>query len=79
MIAGAETTLLPVLTGAFGVPYLLSTLLLDGALAWGVWRILAQARRGAAWSGAAWWLYKFSLLYLALLFLAMALDRAWRG
>jgi protoheme IX farnesyltransferase len=72
-------TLLPVLTGAFGVLYLLSALALNGLLAWGVWRIPAAARAGAPWSGPAWWLYKFSLLYLALLYLAMALDRAWRA
>jgi protoheme IX farnesyltransferase len=72
-------TLLPVLTGAFGVLYLASALALNGLLAWGVWRILAAARAGAPWSGPAWWLYKFSLLYLALLYLAMALDRAWRA
>jgi protoheme IX farnesyltransferase len=28
------------------------------------------------WTAPAWRLYKFSLLYLALLFLAMAIDRA---
>jgi protoheme IX farnesyltransferase len=72
-------TLLPVLTGAFGALYLASALALNGLLAWGVWRILAAARAGAPWSGPAWWLYKFSLLYLALLYLAMALDRAWRA
>ena len=72
-------TLLPVLTGAFGALYLVSALLLNALLGWGVWRIPAAVRRGAPWSGPAWWLYKFSLLYLALLYLAMALDRAWRA
>jgi len=32
-------------------------------------------RATAEWKGIAWWLYRFSLLYLALLFLAMAIDR----
>jgi protoheme IX farnesyltransferase len=27
------------------------------------------------WTGPAWWVYKYSLLYLALLFVAMAIDR----
>jgi protoheme IX farnesyltransferase len=72
-------TLLPVLTGAFGALYLVSALLLNALLGWGVWRIPAAVRRGAPWSGPAWWVYKFSLLYLALLYLAMALDRAWRA
>jgi protoheme IX farnesyltransferase len=31
--------------------------------------------RTAQWTASAWKLYKFSLLYLALLFLAMAIDR----
>ena len=31
---------------------------------------------GAPWSGPTWWVYKYTLLYLALLFLAMAIDRA---
>jgi hypothetical protein len=31
--------------------------------------------RAKQWTAAAWRLYKFSLLYLALLFVAMAVDR----
>jgi len=34
-----------------------------------------KLRATAEWQGIAWWLYRFSLLYLALLFLAMAIDR----
>jgi len=64
-------TLLPVAFGALGVLYLVAALLLDGALLLGVIRI---ARRGQ-WIPAAWSLYKFSLLYLALLFGAMVADR----
>jgi len=64
-------TLLPVAFGALGVLYLVAALLLDGALLIGVIRI---ARRGQ-WIPAAWSLYKFSLLYLALLFGAMVADR----
>jgi protoheme IX farnesyltransferase len=38
--------------------------------------MLVAARAARPWTGPAWWVYKFSLLYLALLFLAMAVDRA---
>ena len=72
-------TLLPVLYGAFGLIYLLSAMLLGGLLFWGVLRVLFAARRGAPWTGPAWWVYKYSLLYLALLFLAMAVDRGVSG
>jgi protoheme IX farnesyltransferase len=69
-------TLLPVLYGAFGLIYALSAIVLGALLMGGVWRVLQAARKGAPWSGPAWWVYKYSLLYLALLFLAMAIDRA---
>jgi protoheme IX farnesyltransferase len=65
-------TLLPVAFGAFGLLYLVS------AAALGAW-LLAQVVTVLAvrqWTAPAWRLYKFSLLYLALLFLAMAVDRA---
>lgn len=64
-------TLLPVAIGSFGVVYLASALLLDALLARGIVRL----RRTVPWTAAAWSLYKFSLLYLALLFVAMAIDR----
>ena len=69
-------TLLPVLFGAFGAIYLASALILNALLMRGVLRILSAARAGAPWSGPTWWVYKYTLLYLALLFLAMAIDRA---
>ncbi len=69
-------TLLPVLYGVFGLFYLLSALVLNVLLARGLWRVLNAARRGIPWTGPAWWVYKYSLLYLALLFLAMPIDRA---
>jgi protoheme IX farnesyltransferase len=72
-------TLLPVLYGAFGLVYLLSAVVLGGLLLWGVLRVLSAARQGAPWTGPAWWVYKYSLLYLALLFLAMAVDRGVGG
>jgi protoheme IX farnesyltransferase len=64
-------TVLPASYGAFGAIYLASALALGGALLWGVIRM----RRSRPWTGAAWWVYKYSLLYLALLFVAMVIDR----
>jgi protoheme IX farnesyltransferase len=68
-------TLLPAAFGAFGAVYLVAALALGAALLAGVVRVL----RAAAWTGPAWAVYKFSLLYLALLFVAMAVDRAVAG
>ena len=64
-------TLLPVTFGAFGVIYLVSALVLGGILLGGVIRVA----RSEEWTSPAWWVYKYSLLYLALLFLAMVIDR----
>jgi protoheme IX farnesyltransferase len=64
-------TVIPATYGAFGAIYLVSALALGGALLWGVIRM----RRTKPWTGAAWWVYKYSLLYLALLFVAMVIDR----
>ncbi len=64
-------SVLPVAFGAFGLTYLLSAVVLGGLLLHGVLRI----RREAIWTKAAWWTYKYSLLYLALLFVAMVVDR----
>ena len=64
-------TLLPVVFGAFGRIYLVSAAILGALLLHGVLRI----RREAIWTKAAWWTYKYSLLYLALLFVAMVVDR----
>ena len=68
-------TLVPFAFGAFGLIYLLSALLLGAILLGGVIRI----SRSADWTKPAWWVYKFSLLYLALLFLAMVIDRKVLG
>jgi protoheme IX farnesyltransferase len=64
-------TLLPVAFGAFGVVYFVSASALGGWLLAGVIRI----RRAEMWTKTAWKVYKFSLLYLALLFVAMVIDR----
>ncbi|MEP6762971.1 MAG: heme o synthase [Gemmatimonadaceae bacterium] len=69
-------TLLPWMFGTFGVIYLSSAVILGAILMGGVLKILFAARAGRPWTGPAWWVYKYSLLYLALLFLAMAVDRA---
>ncbi|MHB1297774.1 MAG: heme o synthase [Gemmatimonadaceae bacterium] len=64
-------TVLPVSFGAFGVPYLVMALVLGGILLHGVWRV----RSAADFVKPAWWVYGYSLLYLALLFVAMVIDR----
>jgi protoheme IX farnesyltransferase len=69
-------SLLPGAIGMFGFAYLGAALVLGGWFLRDVWRVW-QKRGGtqADWSAPAWKLYKFSLLYLALLFAAMAVDR----
>jgi protoheme IX farnesyltransferase len=69
-------TVLPVTFGAFGLVYLVSAMALGGLLLRGVLKIRGLHGRGEPWSAAAWWTYKYSLLYLALLFVAMVVDRA---
>jgi len=65
-------TLLPVAFGALGVPYLVIAALLGGWLLTGVVRVM----RAADYHKPAWSVYKYSLLYLALLFAVMVVDRA---
>ncbi len=69
-------TVLPWIFGAFGLLYLISALVLGAILMWGVVRVRLLAGKKQPWTGPAWWVYKYSLLYLALLFVAMAVDRA---
>src|SRR6202521_2612200 len=68
-------TLLPATFGAFGSIYFISALVLGGILLAGVMRV-AMAKE---WTKPAWQVYKFSLLYLALLFVAMVIDRKVLG
>ena len=68
-------TILPVTFGALGMLYLVAALVLGAIFIWGVVRVM----RESPWIPAAWWLYRFSLLYLALLFAAMVLDRLIRS
>jgi protoheme IX farnesyltransferase len=65
-------TLLPVAFGALGAPYLLMAAALGAWLLAGVIRVM----RATDFVKPAWSVYKFSLLYLALLFAAMVVDRA---
>src|SRR5690349_12425869 len=64
-------TVLPVAFGAFGMIYLVAALLLGLELLRGV----IVVRRRTDFAKPAWHVYKFSLLYLALLFVAMVVDR----
>jgi len=68
-------TVLPWAFGALGGLYALAALALGLVLLWGVARVWRAERETAEWTAAAWWVYKYSLLYLALLFVAMVLDR----
>ncbi len=63
-------TLLPVTFGAFGMVYLVSAAALGLVMLWSIVRTV----RATEWTKPAWWSYRFSLLYLALLFVAMAVD-----
>jgi protoheme IX farnesyltransferase len=66
-------TVVPGVIGTFGVAYLVSALALGAvfiAFAWRLWRDRSPARAAV--------LFHFSLLYLALLFVAVALDAALR-
>ena len=66
-------TLLPTAFGALGIPYFVMAAALGGWLLVGVLRVM----RAAEFPKPAWALYKYSLLYLALLFSAMVVDRAF--
>ncbi len=68
-------TLLPYTFGALGLVYLVLAAVLGAAFLVGVIRVM----RATEWNKPAWRLYKFSLLYLALLFAAMVVDRAVVG
>ncbi len=69
----AVATLAPAVVGTFGTVYLVCAGLLDGVfcvLAWRLWRQGTAARAAA--------LFHYSLLYLALLFVAVAVDATIR-
>ncbi len=60
---------LPFCAGAFGVPYLIASVVLGGLFIYGAVRLYRQADRRSALR-----LYLYSLAYLAALFAAMVLD-----
>jgi protoheme IX farnesyltransferase len=64
-------TLLPYAFGALGRTYLVLAAVLGALFLVDVVRVV----RATEWTKSAWRLYKFSLLYLALLFAAMVVDR----
>ncbi|HEY9229990.1 MAG TPA: heme o synthase [Gemmatimonadaceae bacterium] len=64
-------TLLPYAFGALGVIYLVSAVVLGALFVADLVRVM----RTSDWNKPAWRLYKYSLLYLALLFAAMVVDR----
>ncbi len=67
-------TLLPVCFGLFGITYAVCAAVLGGLLLKGVLQVYRE-RNSGNWVRASWWVYKYSLLYLALLFVAMVVDR----
>ncbi len=70
-------TVIPFALQEFGIAYFLAALALNLVLALRVLRLFAVVRSGASIDrAAALPVYKYSMLYLALLFLSMALDRA---
>jgi protoheme IX farnesyltransferase len=64
-------TLLPYAFGALGIVYFAAAAILGLAFL----RDIARVMHATQWTKSAWRLYKFSLLYLALLFAAMVVDR----
>jgi heme o synthase len=65
-------TIMPALFGAMGAFYGVAALLLGLRLLWYCVRLL----RESVSTPVAWQMYRYSLLYLALLFVAMGVDRA---
>jgi protoheme IX farnesyltransferase len=65
-------TLMPTVFGALGLFYGAVALALGAGLLWHCLRVLREVDL----TPSAWRMYRFSLLYLALLFVAMGVDRA---
>ena len=68
-VALVAATLLPVAFGVFGLVYAVPALVLGLVFAWAAFRLWRETTRARAVA-----LFHYSLLYLALLFVAMALD-----
>jgi protoheme IX farnesyltransferase len=74
----AVLTVIPFVLSEFSAVYLVAALLLNVFLALRLARLFLMAQRGEPIDRAtALPVYKFSMLYLALIFLSMALDRAF--
>ena len=70
-------TVIPFALQEFGVAYFLAALVLNIVLLWRVAKLFVLAQRGRVIDRpTALSLYKYSMSYLALMFLAMALERA---
>ena len=65
-------TLMPAFFGALGIFYAVAATLLGARLLW----YCIQLRRERSTTPTAWRMYRYSLVYLALLFVAMGIDRA---
>jgi protoheme IX farnesyltransferase len=65
-------SLMPAFFGALGAFYAIAAALLGARLLWYCIRL----RQERATTPLAWRMYRYSLLYLALLFVAMGVDRA---
>jgi protoheme IX farnesyltransferase len=65
-------TLLPALLGSFGILYAAAAVALGGRFLWYNFKLL----RETGVTPTAWKMYKYSLVYLALLFVAMGVDRS---
>jgi protoheme IX farnesyltransferase len=68
-VALVAATLVPVVFGVFGLVYAVPAAVLGLVFAWGAFRLWRETTRARAVA-----LFHYSLLYLALLFVAMALD-----
>jgi protoheme IX farnesyltransferase len=64
-------TVMPTLFGALGLFYLVAAVLLGARLLW----YCVRLRRERSLTPVAWQMYRYSLLYLALLFVSMGIDR----
>jgi protoheme IX farnesyltransferase len=71
----ALISLAPVALQLLGPVYLVCALILNGVFLWQAWEILRRNQNQTQRNQRIWRLYKFSLLYLALLFFAMGIDR----
>jgi protoheme IX farnesyltransferase len=65
---------MPTFFGALGKFYGVAAALLGARLLWYCIKLLRE--QTATGTGTAWKMYRYSLLYLALLFVAMGIDRA---